>query len=78
MSKSDLGSQGGDITHCESYGPEYVRALEKRHAKEREIDRAKISSLEAYVEKIHAEFTKNKQLMQMLVNKVEADQRLIE
>ena len=55
-----------------------MRALEKRHAKEREIDRAKISSLEAYVEKIHAEFTKNKQLMQMLVNKVEADQRLIE
>jgi hypothetical protein len=45
---------------------------------ERDKDKAKIVSLEQYIETIHLEFSKNKQLMQMLINKVEADQRLIE
>lgn len=42
---------------------EMMQAMEQRHLKEREQDKAKIASLEAYVEKIHDEFTKNKQLM---------------
>ena len=55
-----------------------MKALEQRHHLEREKDRAKIASLEEYIDTIHAEFNKNKQLMQLLINKVEADQRLIE
>ena len=55
-----------------------MKALEQRHHLEREKDRLKIASLEEYIDTIHAEFNKNKQLMQLLINKVEADQRLIE
>ena len=62
----------------ENYSRAFVLKMEERHKREREQDRIKIASLEAYVEKIHGEFNKNKQLMQMLINKVEADQRLIE
>ena len=47
--------------------------LERKHLKEREKDRAKIANLESYIETIHNEFSKNKCLMYMLINKVEAD-----
>ena len=46
--------------------------------KEREQDRTRIANLERYIETIHNEFAKNKQLMQMLIDKVEADKHLIE
>ena len=62
----------------EYYSAEYVRAMEQHHAKERDENRTKIASLESHVDTIHAEFIKNKKLLQMLINKVEADQRLIE
>lgn len=53
-------------------------AMQMQHQLERDQDRAKIASLEQYIESVHCEFAKNKRLMQMLVDKVEADQKLIE
>lgn len=43
---------------------------------EREQDKAKIASLERYIEKIHSEFTKNNELMKMLMAKCDNDQKL--
>jgi len=64
--------------HGDTFSREFVAAMELRHRREREQDQERIASLEAYVAKIHAEFTKNKQLMQMLINKVETDQRFLD
>ena len=58
------------------FSAEYVRKLELRHQKEREQDQAKIANLERYIEQIHGEFSKNKELMQMLVAKCETEQNL--
>ena len=52
--------------------------MQIQHQRERDQDRAKIASLESYIDQIHAEFARNKMLMQMLIEKVEGDQRLIE
>lgn len=56
-----------------SYSEKFVKALEQRHQVEREKERAKIRGLEQYIDTIHEEFNRNKQLMQLLVNKVQAD-----
>ena len=58
------------------FSAEYVSKLELRHQKEREQDQAKIANLERYIEQIHGEFSKNKELMQMLVAKCETEQNL--
>ena len=50
--------------------------MEARHQKEREQDHLKIAKLESYIEKIHSEFQKNKELMTMLVAKCKTDQIL--
>ena len=55
------------------YSAKFVKAMESNHKKERENDKARIASLEQYIETIHAEFAKNKQFTQMLVNKIEND-----
>ena len=51
------------------YSAEFVNKLEARHQKDREQDHLKIAKLESYIEKIHSEFQKNKELMTMLVAK---------
>ena len=58
------------------FSAEYVSKLELRHQKEREQDQAKIANLERYIEQIHGEFSKNKELMQMLVAKCETEKNL--
>ena len=52
--------------------------MQMQHKREREQDQAKIASLEQYIDSIHIEFARNKELMQVLIDKVEADRRLIE
>ena len=51
--KIDQGTEG-------VYSAKFVKAMESNHKKERENDKARIASLEQYIETIHAEFTKNK------------------
>ena len=50
--------------------------MEARHQRDREVDMAKIGSLERYIETIHNEFTKNKELMKVLAAKCETDHNL--
>ena len=50
-----------------------ITTMQMQHKMERDQDRAKIASLEQYIETIHVEFARNKKLMQMLIDKVEAD-----
>lgn len=46
-----------------TYSEKFVKVLEQRHQIEREKERAKINGLEQYIDTIHEEFNKNKQLM---------------
>ena len=64
------------VSQPKVFSAEYVSKLELRHQKEREQDQAKIANLERYIEQIHGEFSKNKELMQMLVAKCETEQNL--
>ena len=43
---------------------------------ERKQDKAKIASLERYIENIHSEFTKNNELMKMLMAKCDNDKNI--
>ena len=56
---SDFVQQSQEQKH-EFYSKDYIKEMRVSHLKEREDDRARIDSLEQYIENIHAEFDKHK------------------